>query len=112
MRAVAGIGADRSEHVEEGSVVLPVLLCEIADGRREIAPGGRRVGELRHVGAVPERKRLVRLPPARDGRKLEEIADQHDLHPAEWRRHAFDVAAERIDQREAMRRQHRDLVDD
>jgi hypothetical protein len=47
MRAGAGVGTDGGEHVEERSVALPVLLRQIADGRRKVPPGRRDVGELR-----------------------------------------------------------------
>jgi hypothetical protein len=62
------------------------------------------VRELRGVGAVTERQGIVLLAAAHDRRKLEEIADQHDLHAAERRGHALDVTADCFDQREAVRR--------
>ena len=81
MRADAGIGANGGEHVEKRGVALPVLLGEIADGRGKVPPGGRGVGELGAEGIRPAAKRqhgLVTVP-AHHRRKLEEIADQHDL---------------------------------
>jgi hypothetical protein len=112
MRAVAGVGPNRGKHIEERLVVLAVLLGQIANGRRKIAPGRRRMRELCSVGMAKRQCLMLVLRSARDRRELEEIADRHDLHPAERRGHAFDVAADRVDQREAVRRQHRDLIDD
>ena len=70
------------------------------------------MGEARSVGVVAERQHVGIVVPAYHRRKLEEIADQHDLHAAERRRGSSDMAADLVDQREAARRQHRDLVDD
>ena len=81
MRADAGIGANGGEHVEKRGVALPVLLGEIADGRRKVPPGGRGMGELRAERVRPAGKRqhgLVAVP-AHHRRKLEEIANQHHL---------------------------------
>ena len=69
--------------------------------------------ELRaeRILAVGKRQhRDLRLTP-HDRRKLEEIADQHDLQSAERRGDAPDMPANRIDQAKAPRRKHRDLVD-
>jgi len=49
---------------------------------------------------------------AHDRRQLEEIADQHDLHSTKRGTAPLDVAADRIDQTETLRWQHRDFVND
>ena len=113
VNAGAGIGADRGEQIEKRLVALPVLLGQVTDRGCKIAPGRGGMGELRaeRVLAVAERQhRGLRLA-ADDRRQLEEIADQHHLQPAERRGHAPDVAADRVHQGQAARRQHRDLVD-
>ena len=56
-----------------GCVALPVLLGQIADGRREIAPGGRGMGELRTEGSAPSPSGSMAssgsgAPPAEAGR--------------------------------------------
>ncbi len=61
----------------------------------------------------PDQRQHARLRAAADDRrKLKEVADQHHLQAAERRGHAPDMAAHRVDQSEAPRRQHRDLIDD
>ena len=53
MGGAAGIGADGVEHFEERPVALPVLLGQIADNGREVAPGRGSMGELRAEKSSP-----------------------------------------------------------
>ena len=101
MGGAAGIGADGVEHVEERPVALPVLLGQITDHGREIAPGRGGMGELRaerHPRPAAKRQH-ARLRAAADHRReLKEVADQHHLQAAERRGDALDMAADRVDQ--------------
>ena len=101
MAAAARIGADGVEHLEERPVALPVLLGQITDNGREVAPGGRSMRELRdrRHRRPGERQHDRPLGVAADHRRqLKEVADQHHLEAAERAAQASDMAADGVDQ--------------
>ena len=98
-----------------GGVALPVLLRQIADGRRKVAPGRRGMGELGAERIRPAAKRQHGLvarpgaPPAAAGRNRRPARPAGrrtaPAAPLIWRQ----TASTRL---KAPRRQHRDLIDD